>query len=273
MNALHIAVCLKAIPDPEVPASDLQIDAAARRATAGSFVISPFDENALELALKLREATGSGHITAVSAGGAEATDRLRKALAAGADAMVRVEPPAEPDPYATAVLLAGAIHRLGDVQLVLAGRQAGDWDHGQVGGLLAELLGWPYLPFVFSLAPDPEQPGHLRAERETARGYALVRAPLPLVVSATNHAQCVLRLPKTRDLLRARQTPVTTWSAADLAATGAAAPGRTRLRSLQRVLETGRRCELLPGDGPAAQAEALAAWLWDRGLRTGGIGT
>ena len=263
---MHIVVCLKAIPDPEAPATALRIDSAARRATAGSYVISPFDENALELALKLREAAGTGRITALSAGGAETDDRLRKALAVGADAAVRVDAPAEPDPYAVATVLAGGVRRWADVQVVLAGRQAGDWDHGQAGGLLAELLGWPHVPFVFAVSPDPERPDHLRLKRETAQGHALVRAPLPLVITATNDAGNVLRLPRTRDVLQARRASITEWSAAELPS---GAP-RTSVRALGPAAETGRRCELLPGDGPAAQAEALAAWLRERGLASGG---
>lgn len=258
---LHIVVCLKAIPDPDVPAADLKIDGAAKRASGGSYVINPFDENALELALKLKEAAGDVRITAVSAGGPEAADRLRKALAVGADAAVRLEPPTEPDAFAVAAALAGAVRRLGDVSLVLAGRQAGDWDHGQAGGLLAELLGWAHVPFAFAAAPAAG--GLLQLTRETAAGQATVEAPLPLVVTATNHADCVLRLPKTKEILQARRATIAEYPAE-------AVQPRTRVRALRPAAETGRRCEMLGGADPVAQAEALVAWLKERGLLAGG---
>ena len=128
---MNILVCLKQILDPELPARDFQVDGARREAERGSanLVTNIFCENALETALQLREKTGAGKITVLSFGPPSAEDSLRKSLAMKADAAALVvnDGHPHPDPLMVARVLAAAIGKLGSFDLIMVGREAGDW--------------------------------------------------------------------------------------------------------------------------------------------------
>lgn len=265
---MQIVVCLKQIPDPEVPVRDFRIDTAAGGVSAEhcTWVINPFDENALEVALLLKEQVPDATITALCLGGVRAEEALRRALALKVDQAVLVSEDTLTglDSYGTAVVLAAALHRLGPIDLVLCGRQAGDWDHGQVGALLAEMLVAPYIPFAFTVAAEDRS---LMVAREIANGSEFVQVATPAVVTVTNHASNQLRLPKVRDLLLARRQPVTVWSTTDLAVT--VPIQRVVLTGLSVPLEESVGCEMIPGDSPEQQAEALLMRLVSIGLMQG----
>src|ERR1051325_1155319 len=149
---MNILVCLKQILDPEIPARDFRIDSVKREAERGAanLVTNIFCENALETALQLRERIGEAKITVLSYGAPTAEDSLRKALAMRADAAALVvnDGHSHPDPLTVARVLAAAIRRLGAFDLIMVGRESGDWGVGQTGGLLAEPLGLPCVSLV-----------------------------------------------------------------------------------------------------------------------------
>ena len=149
-------VCMKQVLDPDVPARDFQIDPERKEAKVGSanLVTDIFSENALETALQLRQAH-PGEITALCYGGEKGEDVLRKALAMTADHAVLVQRQGNtnPDPETVAKVLAAAIRKLGAFDLILVGRESGDWGVGQTGGLLAAELGLPYLSLVDRIEP------------------------------------------------------------------------------------------------------------------------
>ena len=212
---MNILVCMKQILDPEVPARDFRIDAARKEAERGSasLVANIFCENALETALQFRERAGGGTITALSFGAPSAEDVLRKALAMKADAAALVVGDVVGDrghPLHVARVLAAAIRKLGTFDLILTGRESGDWGAGQTGGLLAEELGMPFVAFV-----DTIEPG-LRLRRQTETGWEIVEAQPPVVVSITNEEHNVPRIPKVRDVMMAHRQPLTQWSVAEL---------------------------------------------------------
>ncbi len=216
---MKIAILLKRILDPEVSPHKFSLEPGATRPSDAGIpkVISPFDENALELALQLREKSPGSTVTAISMGPPETVEILRKALAVTADAavLVQIETDPGPDAFGTASTLAAALQKTGPFDLVLAGRQAGDWDQGQVGSLVAEMLGFPCVTFVTQASPSGNG---LRLQRESENGYDVIDADLPLVLTVTNHPGNVLRLPKVRDVMMANRKPVTTIAASDLAA-------------------------------------------------------
>ena len=201
---MNILVCMKQILDPEVPARDFRIDAGRREAERGSasLVTNIFCENALETALQFRERAGTGTITALSFGPESAEDTLRKALAMKADAAALVAGEGK-HPLHVARVLAAAIRKLGTFDLILTGREAGDWGAGQTGALLAEELGLPFIAFA-----DRIDPG-LRIKRQTDSGWELVEAKPPVVVSITNDEHNVPRIPKVRDVMMAHRQPLT----------------------------------------------------------------
>lgn len=265
---MHVVVCLKQILDPELPPRDFRLDPETGRVREDNTVrvISPFDENALELALQLKDQHPGVNVTAISLGDHTAEEALRRALALKVDQAILVLGAHFDglDAYGTATVLAAAIRRLGTVELVLCGRQAGDWEQGQVSAMLAEALAVTFVPFAFSIRMA--EPG-LQVAREIAGGSERVDLSPPAVVSVTNHKANQLRLPKTKDLLLARHQPVRTWSVSDLGL--ASLPPRVVLMrmSLPRTVET--VCEWIVADAPAAQAERLAAVLVERGLLEG----
>ena len=214
---MNILVCLKQILDPEIPARDFHVNSARREAEPGAanLVTNIFCENALETALQLREKSGAGKITVLSFGPASAEDSLRKALAMKADAAALVlnEEQAHPDPLMVAKVLAAAIQKLGSFDLIMAGREAGDWGAGQTGGLLAEELGLPCVSFVDQIANHGDR---LRFRRQTDSGWEIVEAEGPVVVTITNDEHNVPRIPKVRDVMISYRQPLTQWTLDEL---------------------------------------------------------
>ncbi len=152
---MKIAVCVKQILDPELPPSAFEIDATLMRAKIGKHaqVIDPYSGNALEVALQLKDQRPDVQVTAISFGDSKVEDSLRKCLGVLADEAVHVlnGPDIVADSYATAKILAAAIKRTGPFDLILCGRQAGDWDQGLLGPLLAEALSLPSVCFASRL--------------------------------------------------------------------------------------------------------------------------
>jgi len=257
---MNILVCLKQILDPEIPARDFHVDSARCEAERGSanLVTNIFCENALETALQLRESAGAGKITVLSFGPASAEDSLRKALAMKADAAALVlnEAQPHPDPLMVARVLAAAIRRLGSFELIMVGREAGDWGAGQTGGLLAEELGLPSISFVDQIARDD---GKLRLRRQTDSGWEMVEAEGPLVVTITNDEHNVPRIPKVRDVMISYRQPLPQWTVDDL---DLAADVRIE-NSYYEVIdlsipEKGTSCEFITGDTLDERLEAFA---------------
>ena len=132
---MNIVVCVKQIPDPETPASQFAVDEAAKRvipAQGIAPVVNPYDPQATEAALRLKDAAGEGKITVISLGEDSARDAIKHALAMGADEGVLLSDPdfENIDNFQTAVALSRAIEKIGDVDLVLMGRASADWDMG-----------------------------------------------------------------------------------------------------------------------------------------------
>ena len=244
---MKIIVCLKQILDPEIPTRDFRVDADRREAVRGSanLVTNIFCENALETALQLRDRAG-GTITALAFGALSAEDSLRKALAMKADTVVLVvndeQGQPHPDPLAVARALALAIRKIGEFDLVMVGRESGDWGAGQTGGLLAEELGVPSISFVDQI----EEVGDaLRIRRQTDLGWERFEAKPPLLVTITNDEHNVPRIPKTRDVMMSYRQPLTKWTLDELGA-GDSEPGYYEVVDLRiPVKET--QCEFVAG--------------------------
>lgn len=258
---MNILVCLKQIPDPEIPVRDFRVDPVRREAEQGaaSLVTNIFCENALETALQLRERAGVSNITVLSYGAASAEDSLRKALAMKADAaaLVTNEGSSNPDPLKVARVLAAAIRKLGSFDLIMVGREAGDWGAGQTGGLLAEELGLPCVSFVDSIEAAG---GPLRLKRQTDTGWEVLEAEPPVVVTVTNDEHNVPRIPKVRDVMMSYRQPLTRWTLDDL---GIEADEALAGNSYYEVADLSipqkeTRCEFVAGDTLDEKVEAFA---------------
>jgi electron transfer flavoprotein beta subunit len=197
---LKTIVCIKRVPDTEarIRITDGRVDGAGVK-----FVISPYDEFALELALRLKEGSGGGEVTVMSVGEAAAVEQLRAALAVGADRAVLLKGQTTLDGLATARALASEIQGAG-ADLVLLGMKAGDDDQQQVGPMLAELLG---LPCITVAAQLDVEAGKVVCHREIEGGVEIVEAPLPCVVTITKGA-FEPRYPSLKGIMAAKKKPL-----------------------------------------------------------------
>ena len=258
---MNLVVCLKQILDPEIPARDFRVDPLKREAERGAatLVTNIFCENALETALQFRERIGSGKITALAFGAATAEDSLRKALAMKADAAALVlnDGNPHPDPLTVARVLAAAICKLGDFDLIMVGRESGDWGAGQTGGLLAEELGLPCVSFVDQIENADSK---LRLRRQTDTGWETLEAEPPVVVTITNDEHNVPRIPKVRDVMMSYRQPLLQWTLDDLGIDAAEARAGTSYYEVVdlSIPQKETRCEFVTGDTLDERTEAFA---------------
>ncbi|MBC7781130.1 MAG: electron transfer flavoprotein subunit beta/FixA family protein, partial [Proteobacteria bacterium] len=189
---MHIAVCVKHVPSPDAAFSMFRIDAAAKNVVPVDglpWVMSPFDEQAVEAALRIRDAHPGTRVTLLTLGADAARNTLRHGLAMGADDAVLLVDPAfdDGDSYTTALVLARALATIGPVDLVLAGRQAADFNAGVVGAGLAELLGLPIVTFACEVRiQHAADAATARVTRVLDDGCEVVDVTLPAVVTVSN---------------------------------------------------------------------------------------
>jgi electron transfer flavoprotein beta subunit len=258
---MHILVCIKQIIDPEISADLFGVDPITKRQVRGglSLVISAYDQNALEVALQLREKVG-GKITALCLGEPGAMGAVKSALGMGVDDGVLVSDAAllDLDVFGVAHVLAQATRKLGSPALVLTGAVSGDTGHKVMAPLLAEELGWPCVTFVTRIALQGE---HLHLHRIVEDGYEVMETGLPVVASILSDDGNVPRYSKLKDIMAAAKKMVPTWTAADLPLDGSRM-GAARLEIRDMVIPKGEsQCEWIGGDTPQAQAERLALHL------------
>jgi electron transfer flavoprotein beta subunit len=257
---VNIIVCLKQILDPEIPARDFRVDHDKREAVRGNsaLVTNIFCENGLETALQLRERS-CGKITALIYAPESGEDTLRKALAMKADEAVLVlnQGHPHPDPLAVAQVLAAAIRKIGIFDLIVVGRESGDWGSGQTGGLLAEELKVPCISFVDHL----EEGGRgLLIKRQTDNGWEKLDAATPLVVTVTNNEFNVPRIPKTRDIMMSARQTITTWALEEIGVNAAevrAGGNYSEVVDLSIPVKD-VTCEFVSGDTLEQKVELLA---------------
>jgi len=263
---MNILVCLKQILDPEIPARDFRVDASKREAERGSanLVTNIFCENALETALQLRERVGGAKITVLSFGQPSAEDALRKALAMKADAAALVvnDGNPNPDPLTVARVLAAAITRLGSFDLIMVGREAGDWGAGQSGGLLAEILGLACISFVDSIESVGDK---LHLKRQTDTGWETFEAVPPVVVTVTNDEHNMPRIPKVRDVMMSYRQPLTQWTLDELGINAdEARAGNTYYDVIELAIpQKETRCEFVSGETLDEKVEAFARRIFE----------
>jgi electron transfer flavoprotein beta subunit len=260
---MRIAVCVKQIPNPEIAASQFRVDEQARKVAplpGTALIMSPFDEQALEAALRVRDGGKQVRITLLTLGPESARATLRHGLAMGADdAVLIADTGVEPgNGHATARMLAAAIAKLGDCSLILTGRQAADWDAGVVGCGIAEIMGLPVITFARSIEVND---AGLRGERVVENGYEVIEVPLPAVVTVSNELGAA-RASTLRETMRASRKPVLTWTALDLGVDGEQLAQDQARRVLQRLFIPAQdnHCEFITG----ATADAQAAHLVQR---------
>ncbi|HEX9105755.1 MAG TPA: electron transfer flavoprotein subunit beta/FixA family protein [Longimicrobiales bacterium] len=195
-------VCIKRVPDTEarlkVGADGKSVDSAGIK-----YIISPYDEYALETALRQKEGGSGGDVAVISVGEAAAGEQLRSALAMGADSAVLLKGQPTMDGLATARALAAELKAAG-ADLVLCGVKAADDDQAEVGPMLAELMD---VPCVTGVAEMELQGGSVVCQREVEGGTEVVEAPLPAVVTITK-GKFEPRYPSLKGIMAAKKKPM-----------------------------------------------------------------
>jgi electron transfer flavoprotein beta subunit len=172
--------------------------------------MNPFDEIAVEEAVKLKEAGKAEEVVAVSIGPGQAQETIRTALAMGADRGILVKAEGTVEPLAVAKLLK-AIVEAEAPQLVILGKQAIDDDSNQVGQMLAALLGWPQGTFASKVEPDGES---VAVTREVDGGLQTIKLKLPAVVT-TDLRLNTPRYASLPNIMKAKKKPLDEKTAAD----------------------------------------------------------
>jgi electron transfer flavoprotein beta subunit len=261
---LNLVVCAKIVIDPEAPVSTFKIDAEGKRVLPSPGVppvINPYDENALEAALRIKEKQPCS-ITIISAAKSVPKPVIKKCLAVGADNLIVIEDETleNTDSYTTALVLAAAIRKAGTYSLVLTGRMASDTNAAQVGQGIAEMLGVP----VISDARRIEiQENKLKVERVKTDGYVTVESGLPCVVTVSNEVG-ELRQANVKSLMAAQKTPFTIWNIDNLGI-GQLLLHRSRLQKMY-IPAKKSNCEIINGETPEETGINLAVKLKNTGL-------
>lgn len=217
---MHIVVCVKQTP----ASTNVPVDLATGKLKTEGLIwgINPFDEYAVEEALRLKERVTGSTISVISMGPDRAEEAVRSALALGCDNGYLLCDPAfeHSDPIATAYLLSLGVKKLGTtpagaVQVVLCGKQTNDGESGSVGAALGAWLEWPASAFVKKIAEIDA--AKAKVERTMEDGIDTLELPLPAVISVVKEIN-EPRLPSLKGKMAAKKAVITKWKAAELGA-------------------------------------------------------
>jgi electron transfer flavoprotein beta subunit len=199
---MHVAVLAKVVPDYEVPSGDFQL-VNSRAHSRYNRMIGLYDENAIEMGVQLKEKLSCA-LTIISYGAEDDVQFLRKAIAMGGDEMHLITGNSD-DPVVIAANLKAAVESLQDVDLILAGRQSSDMDRGVVPGILAGMLGYPFVPQVCKIE---KQNGTWNVNQVTEIGIRELQFAGKGVLSVTSVPENLPRIPAVRAILFAKKKPV-----------------------------------------------------------------
>jgi electron transfer flavoprotein beta subunit len=260
----HIVCLVKQVPDPETPASQFKVDESAKKVIPAPGIQptrSQFDTIGVEAALRIKDKLPDTTITVMSLGPDSFRDSIKHCLAMGADEGVHVNDPAinDGDHWQTAEVLAAAIKKLGAFDLIIAGRQAVDWDMGVVGSTIAEILD----ASIVTIAKDVQMDGgKVTVERVLLDGFETVEASTPAVVTVSNELG-EPRYPQLRQIMQAAKKEVKPWTLADI---GISAPApRVTLEKLY-IPDTSVATEVIEGETAQEKAQKLAQRLHEAKL-------
>lgn len=210
---MDIVVCVKQVPDTTEVKIDPVTNTLVRQGVPS--IVNPFDKNALEAALQLKEKHG-GKITVISMGPPQAKDALKECLAMGADEAILLSDRAfgGADTLASSHALATGIKKIGKFDLIICGKQAIDGDTAQVGPEIAEHLGIAQITYAAKIEIEGNT---VRVEQEHEDEYERIEAQMPLVITVVKSIN-EPRFPTVRGTMKANRKEIPIWSAADVEA-------------------------------------------------------
>lgn len=213
---MDIIVCIKQVPDTTNVRIDPETNTLVRAGVA--CIINPFDMYAVEEGIRLKEKFG-GKVTVITMGPPQAEDALREAISLGADEAILVSDRAfaGSDTWATSYTLSRAMHKIGDYDLIICGKQAIDGDTAQVGPGISAHLEIPQITYVKKIEEMnlSAENRFIKAERMTEEGYEVIESPLPCLITVVKEIN-EPRLPSLKGKMRAKKAEIIKWQAKDL---------------------------------------------------------
>jgi len=208
---MNIIVCIKQVPGTTQVKINPETNTLVREGVEA--IINPFDENAIEAALQLRDKNG-GKVTVITMGPPQAANALKDAIALGVDEVVLISDRAfaGSDTWATSYTLASAIKKIGQYDLIICGKQAIDGDTAQVGPGVAEFLGLPQVTFAVGLEVAN---GVLKVNRLLEETNEMLELDLPALVTVVKHINTP-RMPSFKGKIKAKNAVVPQWGAKDI---------------------------------------------------------
>jgi electron transfer flavoprotein beta subunit len=209
---MNIIVLVKQVPDTSEIKINRETNTLIRDGVPS--IINPYDRYAIEEALRLREKHG-GKVTAVTMGPPQAVEALKEAVSLGVDDVVLLSDRAfaGADTWATSYALSQGIRKIGNFDLVIAGKQAIDGDTAQVGPETADMLGIPFVAYIRKI--EQVEGRKMVAERLMDEGYDVVETSLPALITVVKEIN-EPRVPSLKGKMKAKSLKVTAWSAADI---------------------------------------------------------
>ncbi|GBE05538.1 MAG TPA: electron transfer flavoprotein subunit beta/FixA family protein [Nitrospirae bacterium] len=211
---MDIIVCIKQVPDTAEIKIDPKTNTLMREGVPS--IINPFDLNAVEEALQIRDSLGDGKVTVLTMGPPQAESALREAISMGADEAVLLSDRAfaGADTWATSYTLARAIKQLG-ADIVFCGKQAIDGDTAQVGPETAEFLNIPHVAYVKKV--EEVQKDSIRVQRLMDEGYDVVESTVPVLLTVVKELN-VPRMPSLKGKMAAKKTEIKKMGMAEIGA-------------------------------------------------------
>jgi len=209
---MNFVVCIKQVPGTTEIKIDPKTNTLVREGVQS--IINPFDCYAIEEGVRLREKCG-GKVTVITMGPPQADAALRESISLGADEAVLVSDRAfaGSDTWATSYVLSKAIEKIGEVDVVICGKQTLDGDTGQVGPGIAERLKIPFIAYVSKI--EEIKDGYIRVQRMIEEGHETIEANLPAVITVSKEIN-VPRLPSIRGTMKSKSAKIPALSATDI---------------------------------------------------------
>lgn len=247
---MNIYVCIKQVPDTETKiklnADNSWID------TAGiKWIMSPFDEFAVEEALRLKEKNAGSTVTVLSAGPTRVVEAIRTALAMGCDNGIHIEIPENADNNYAAKALAGALKKEAKVDIVFTGKEAIDDGAAQTSQLIAEYFGMPAITVVLNVEYGAAS---VKCKREVEGGaFEMIEASLPVLIAAQKGMN-EPRYASLPNIMKAKKKEVKSLKGADVDASDADQKIRYKNFQLPPPKQAGKK---VSGDVPVAAKELV----------------
>ncbi len=210
---MNIFVCIKQVPNTTEVKWDLEKGTLIREGVES--IVNPFDLYAIEEGLRIKERLGTGKVIAITMGPPQAKEALREVIAMGVDEGILVSDRAfaGADTLATSYSLYKTIEKIGDIGIIIAGKQAIDGDTGQVGPGIASWFDFPQITYVKKIVEIDDK--KIVAERLTDYGYDIVESKLPVVLTVVKEIN-EPRLPSLRGKMKAKKFEPVVYTAKDI---------------------------------------------------------